>query len=881
MTRNGLESSEQSQVDSGDEIENSEQGRVTSNLLNTAFTAVGREEDPPEFETPSDTNPLLRNDRDKSVSSVGSTCLSSYMEDQWTPVVGAKTVIPNTGIGAFYRRDRSARQRPSIGRKNLSFGQSSSLFQNLPIREEEKELSREPHGRKYLFPQEASGLQEITAKAKDLKIHGTKAARTFGKAAAEGVEYMERLNIGRQHGVATGEPLKDTRASSQSPRSSRTTNESLIKEHQPIKSDRQKWLDDQLQNRDLFMSDDRKAGTSAAVNQTSNDRRKWLREQEEYSMGKPYCPKSKGILTKHIPPITLSQHEILPANQLAVVATIGETPAEGNQRVTTREVLDPRCQPPIDRENQLTLMVGISAIVAGPGQNEARTVILADSASTRSYVCPTLVKQLRLEPIAQENIEVKGFVGKPFAYEPKLFNIGLVKANGDLIVVQCLEAHEPMCSLRIYDLRDTPKGNSLEDEEICQQELTWRKPGILLGADFFWPALKPQHIANLKSGFQFIRTTVGLAICGLGRVRRDRSRPGNERPDWGSDVESVAVVTFESENKQTHIVCPTVEDDVETSEKQIEEDLLRAIERYHNEQPVDFIDRREEQRWVLEQFSQTVKFVNGRYEAGLAWNDNKKEILSNESQAAARLKQTYNKLSAVSGDLKKYHEGMMDLLKRDMIEIVLRPDRSTGTVVYLAHRGVRKKGSDKLRIVFDAAASPGKGSFSLNDCLEKGPPMLLHLTGILLRTRLISKMIVADIEKAFLQISLRQGDQDATRFLWYENIIDQTPKVVVYRFKRVAFGLKCSPFILAATVEHHLAEAMKCGKMARVASDIRGNLYVDNIIVELIRTREFRTVWYEVNDIFRTANMNVREFASNVYESSKIFRGKTDLKALR
>ena len=52
---------------------------------------------------------------------------------------------------------------------------------------------------------------------------------------------------------------------------------------------------------------------------------------------------------------------------------------------------------------------------------------------------------------------------------------------------------------------------------------------------------------------------------------------------------------------------------------------------------------------------------------------------------------------------------------------------------------------------------------SLSECLHRGLVILEDLCGLLLRFRTRRIGIIADIEKAFLQVGLRQVDRDVTR----------------------------------------------------------------------------------------------------------------------
>ena len=67
-------------------------------------------------------------------------------------------------------------------------------------------------------------------------------------------------------------------------------------------------------------------------------------------------------------------------------------------------------------------------------------------------------------------------------------------------------------------------------------------------------------------------------------------------------------------------------------------------------------------------------------------------------------------------------------------------------------------------------------------------------------------VVLADIEKSFLQVGIQDTGRDVTRFLWLKDPakLDIDDNLITYRFCRVPFGLVCSPFLLGATIKFHL-----------------------------------------------------------------------------
>ena len=73
----------------------------------------------------------------------------------------------------------------------------------------------------------------------------------------------------------------------------------------------------------------------------------------------------------------------------------------------------------------------------------------------------------------------------------------------------------------------------------------------------------------------------------------------------------------------------------------------------------------------------------------------------------------------------------------------------------------------------------------------------------LLRFRLRNVGIVADIESAYLQISVTSEHRNFLRFLWFGNIDDNESEIIKYRFKRVIFGAAPSQYLLNTVIRKH------------------------------------------------------------------------------
>ena len=205
-----------------------------------------------------------------------------------------------------------------------------------------------------------------------------------------------------------------------------------------------------------------------------------------------------------------------------------------------------------------------------------------------------------------------------------------------------------------------------------------------------------------------------------------------------------------------------------------------------------------------------------------------------------------------------------------MIEVVDEQKEQSDKQHYIPHHAIIKpeNNSTKLRAVYDASAKTKKSNPSLNECLHRVPVILEDICGLLMIFRTKKVGIVADIEKAFLQIGLQPKERDVTRLLWLKDInLPVTPtNTITYRFKRVPFGITSSTFLLRATIKHHLGNENGTDEC-----NIHRDIYVDNLVTGVNSKEEASRLYETSKSKFKEISMNLREGKSSSNDVNELF----------
>ena len=229
-----------------------------------------------------------------------------------------------------------------------------------------------------------------------------------------------------------------------------------------------------------------------------------------------------------------------------------------------------------------------------------------------------------------------------------------------------------------------------------------------------------------------------------------------------------------------------------------------------------------------ERLETDTRFVDGHYEVPMLWKNQDVCMPDSKGLAEKRFKSLCKRLSfnetlkdkyisVVNSYITKGHARKLSLKEVEVL---------TDKTWYLPHHCVlNAKKPDKVRVVFDAAASL-KG-ISLNNQLLVGPDLLNSVFGVVQRFRMKPVAVVADVTDMYHQVRVPEVDSDSLRFLWTQDLNDKTPDV--YKMVVHIFGATDSPCCANYALRRVASEIADSDPQASNA--IIRNFYVDDMLL--------------------------------------------------
>ncbi|XP_037029723.1 uncharacterized protein LOC119069705 [Bradysia coprophila] len=489
-----------------------------------------------------------------------------------------------------------------------------------------------------------------------------------------------------------------------------------------------------------------------------------------------------------------------------------------------------------------TILVTISSRI---GKKTIR--VLFDDGSQQSYIKSEVAKYFKCKENGryfERNTLFGGILSE--VEERTIYRVDLVSLNGK--IKRCLELTGR--SKLTGDIIKIPEGPWIDELkskniEINDMQSSGQDVDVLIGADLANFLISDQSI-TLKCGLKAVKTVFGWTVMGP--------------------------VPVQNNFVNSHTLSMITD---EITEKGIKN--LWDLEIIGIRDPSTKKSQEDRDREAQEHFNTTVtRNDDGRYVVALPWVNGLQSIPNNFEVAYKRLVSTTKKL--IKGNMYDAYNNMFQQWKDEgIIEEIKAEDISSMNGHFIPHQAVFKPESKTtpVRPVFDASCKVGR-SPSLNECMEKGPNLIEFIPRSMLQFRENKIGAISDIRKAFQMIEIQEADQKYLMFLWWED--SSCKKLKVYKHKRVVFGVKSSPFILAAVLNKHLNDVKEVD--ADIAQKLLKSLYVDNSITSVNNWEDYEKYKQEAIRILADAKMDLREWEHSAVDEFSDETGEDEYSAV-
>ena len=111
-------------------------------------------------------------------------------------------------------------------------------------------------------------------------------------------------------------------------------------------------------------------------------------------------------------------------------------------------------------------------------------------------------------------------------------------------------------------------------------------------------------------------------------------------------------------------------------------------------------------------------------------------------------------------------------------------------------------------------------------------------------------------------IAMTEKDPDVLRFLWVDDVSKMDLEIVL-RFTQVVFGVSSSPFLLNATIQHHLEKHSVT--QPDLVSELLKSTYVDDVVTGAESEGAAYELYKTSKELLKSAGFNLRKFTSNTF----------------
>ncbi|XP_062556845.1 uncharacterized protein LOC134221673 [Armigeres subalbatus] len=275
-------------------------------------------------------------------------------------------------------------------------------------------------------------------------------------------------------------------------------------------------------------------------------------------------------------------------------------------------------------------------------------------------------------------------------------------------------------------------------------------------------------------------------------------------------------------------------------------DIQRSMEKFWKIEDDAAIAYSPEEAYCEKFFRETtVRGDGGRYIVRIPFKDGALDNLgTNRRTAFHRFRLIEARLGRDPNLAAEYRKFMDEYEKLGHMKRVNESETTLGPAYFLPHHPVIREESSttKVRVVFDASCRSTTG-VSLNEVMLVGPVVQEDLRSIIMRSRLHSVMLIADVDKMYRQITLSPDDNRLHLIFWRAS---PSNNIQIYKLLTMTYGTASVPY-LATRVLKKLADDEE--------KTIHWHL---RSVAEAVKLRK------QMEEMFNSAGMQLRKWASNI-----------------
>ncbi|XP_068225629.1 uncharacterized protein [Palaemon carinicauda] len=293
-----------------------------------------------------------------------------------------------------------------------------------------------------------------------------------------------------------------------------------------------------------------------------------------------------------------------------------------------------------------------------------------------------------------------------------------------------------------------------------------------------------------------------------------------------------------------------------------EEDSIECVTNETEQEVTDFI--------LCNIYRDSEKF----YVVPIPWLTRYKDLLGSNERLAFKVMCSLKKKYMNSNVLKRIDEvfqSQIDLGIIEKVEDFEEYKRKFPKYFFISHSPVIKEERDttKVRVIYMANLAEkrhdGSKGISLNQCIHPGYNKNFKISDALTMMRFDKFILGFDISKAFHRLAIDDENSSKFLFYWFKDVESRDFTPVVYRSKRVIFGMSVSPYLLQCCLYKMLILETDgdTEEIQELKKRIFQGSYVDNFLIGCADEDEVEMVHREASTIFEQHKFPLQQYVTN------------------